>query len=276
MKINSSHIGFAVILLVSGFVFFALQKSKPIMTSDAPVDTAALSATDNPAGGTASIWIESHEIDLGLVHNYDKTYSKMRVENRGKQNLKIIKINTTCLCTQGRIDPNKATIPPGGFAEIEIQLDPMRIGGFTSTKTLTILSNDVQKPQIQVKVSAHVTPEFELLPEDLLNFNTIQQGESPKITCLLRQLNDEPLEIREIMENLPKKGAAAKPDSGIFKYTYVLRPEQSWLTPGKTEYDVTVQVSPNAKPGLHKTYFFLILNLKRARLTRSQVTVTIV
>ena len=252
MKIKRSHIAFAIVFLMSGLVFFPLKKPKPI------------------------IWLESHAIDLGLVSNYEKTYSKMRVENRGTQDLKLTKINTTCPCTQGKIDPDKAIIPPGGSAEIDIQLDPMRMGGFTSTKTLTIFSNDPQNPQIKVDVSAHVTPEFELVPPGGVNFETVQQGESRKATYLLRQLNDESLEIKGVRENPAKTGTAPKPNSGTFLYTYVLRPEESWLAPGKAEYDITVQVSPDAEVGKHQTYFFIMLNLKRARVTRAGAAVTIV
>ena len=276
MKIKSSHIGLAIILLVPGFVIFAFQKSKPALTNNAAVDTAALPAADDPTGGPPIIWIESNKMDLGLIDNYNLSFDTITVENRGKQDLKIIQIKTTCPCTQGKIDEDKAVIPPGGSAKIEIRLDPFRIGGFTSTKTLTIFSNDPQNPQVKLDVSAHVTPEFEFVPDGAANFKTIQQGESPKVTFLLRQLNDEALAIKAITENVPRKGAAPKPNSGNFLYSYEPRPEDAWLVPGKAEYDITVQVSPNAPVGQHQSYFFVILNLKRAWVKRAGASALIV
>jgi hypothetical protein len=276
MKIKAGHIAFAIILLITGFVIFAFQRTKPVITNNEPVVTAALASTDTPEAGAPSIWVESNKIDLGLVPNHEKHYDTMTVENRGEQNLKIIKINTTCPCTQGIIDPDDSVIPPGGSAEIQIQLDPFRMAGFTSTKTLTIVSNDVKNPQLKVDVSAHVNPEYELLPQGVANFQTVQQGETPKIKYILRQLNEEALEILGIREDPPKKNQKPKPDSGIFLYSYVRLPEDSWKEPGKAEYEITVQVAANAPIGEHNKLFFIRLNLRRAWITRSGAAVTIV
>ena len=119
----------------------------------APVGSAVADATTQP-----SIELETNHYEMGTISNEEPTKGQVMVYNRGKSPLQISRVTTQCGCTQGAMAKGQETIPAGGQAPLEVTVDPFRIPGFSSTKTLTLFTNDPKNPSIQVKVSADVDP----------------------------------------------------------------------------------------------------------------------
>ena len=176
--------------------------------------------------------------DLGFIRTDELSKSTIPVKNAGKAPLTISEIRTTCGCTQGTIA--QETIPPGGETVINVVVDPKRVYGFESTKTLTVLSNDPKKNAVEIKVHAKIKPEFLLEPETL-TFGAVEKGETPTLTAVMRQNTDEPF----VLLNAQAQGAVAD----ALGVSFEERPKDQWQDPAKREYAIHVTLKPTAPAG---------------------------
>jgi hypothetical protein len=145
---------------------------------------------------------------------------------------------------------SKSIIPPGGQAPLEVTVDPFRIAGFDSTKTLTLYTNDPKNPTITVDVKAKVSPEIRIEP-DAINFGEIQKGQQVSHTARIIQLTDEDLEILD--------GSSGSNYSMEVKEA----PKAEWADPSHKEFVLTVTSLPNAPIGVTNGAVRLTTNLKR-------------
>jgi hypothetical protein len=266
MKIRSNHVTAAVLVLVAAFIGAAYYRSQhlptPAAVPSAPTDDPflkeahALQARTSEEQGVGAlppitnpdaipmIEVETLHLDLGVISHKEIAHTKLSVMNKGKGTLKLSDIRTSCACTQGVIPPQYAALAAGQKGFIEVSIDPFRIPGFHSQKTLTIMSGDPSKPALDVKVSATVDPEFDLVPDEL-DFGDVQKGETPEKTFLVRQHGDEPFELKGAEE----AGAEEASKQGALRVSYEKIPESEWATPGKVEYRVKVGLEPLIGPG---------------------------
>lgn len=207
--------------------------STPTAGSTAPVTSAT------PPAQTGSPRIESATAlyDMGTIPNDAPGEGEFAIFNRGTAPLVISKVSTSCGCTQGKaVD---TTVPPGGQTAIKVTVDPFRIPQFTSRKTLTIITNDPENPQVKVDVVARVEPEIEWDPASL-DFGQVERGQAADKTIIVRQLQDAPFDLAAVRVS----GA-----EGFFTATSVLRPEAEWKTPGKREFVISAKLSGDAPIG---------------------------
>lgn len=252
MKLKSGHIIGVILVAIGAFMVFAVTRSHtPRLAPEeiAPsVPVHGSSSGSLPPVGTnpdavAVIETETADFDMGTIPNDRETTSQLKVFNRGKAPLHIIDIRSSCACTRGTIAENRATIPAGGDSFIDVTVFPERVPGFFSQKTLSILSNDAMHPTIEVKVKAHIDPEFDLIPESL-DFGEIKKGETVQRTVLLRQRASYPVELGEI-KYMEEEGQKS-PD---FRFAFQKLPENEWAEAGKTEYRITVTLEAFLPPG---------------------------
>lgn len=266
MRIRGSQIVAGILIGVGALVLVAL------LSTDTP--TRAASADLPPVGAlppagqpdqVAIIEVETQDVHLGTISNSRVAEGSLKVRNRGRLPLQITEIKTSCGCTQGKIAPERATIPAGGEASIDIYVDPKRIPGFHSKKTLTIFSNDPKTPTVAVNVEANVEPEFEI-PERI-EFGDVPKGEAKSLTIPIRQVGAEPLEIKSA-ETYVAEGQT--PPTGI---TYAVErvPEGNWTQPGKAEYNLTVKLDASMPPGAFRHTCLLKTNLTRLPMYRVMV-----
>lgn len=191
------------------------------------------------------IEIETDGYDMGTIANDAIAHGQVKVYNRGKVPLKIIRIETTCPCTVGVL-PDE--IPPGGEALLEITVDPSRIQGFYALKTLTIISNDPVNGYTRLQVGTRVDPEVSIEPEEV-QFGEVEFGDMPERSVRIRQLAEGDFTISSI--------AVTGGDGAAFIVTHEEVPEAEWVQAGKREYDVRIAVSPLAAPGQHTIGLFI-------------------
>lgn len=231
-------------------------------TTKAPVVVTQDGAEASP--NAPAIYIEMKEFDMGEIVNDQSTVAEVAVYNRGNAPLIISGVKTQCGCTKGRMA--SSTIAPGESENLIITVDPFRIPGFSSTKMLTLSSNDPVSPKTYLNVHATVEKEVEVEPE-VLDFGEVRKGQGAEITLRVRQLNDEPLEIRS---------AGVQARKALFEVEYEPVPESEWRTPGKREYLVTARVLPSAPMGQLLSRLAIVTNNKRLRnlpvAIRGQVT----
>jgi len=217
-------------------------------------ETGLLPPVTKDASLVPSISVEPAVLDLGVVAREGTATGEIKVANKGKATLEISQVSTSCGCTKATIDdPNKKSVPPGGATVVAVSVDPKRIPGFESTKTVTITSNDPQSPRTNVQVVAKIDPEFQLEPTELV-LGEIPKGTPVEKTIVFRQLTQEPIEILELRNTSSGSGMGL---------SFVKRPPAEWASPDHPEYLITVRLPEDVTPGPFTGTFQIQTTCKR-------------
>lgn len=201
---------------------------------------------DRPMDEVAKARVETNDLDLGLVPNDRISHHKLKVYNDGKMPLKITKIDTTCACTMGHITPENATVQPGQESWIDVTLDPNRVMGFKSHKTLTITTSDPAQGQIAVDVRARIEPEFALDIDEELALGDFAKGDRIERRIRFRQVQEGPVTVLGV-EPISTGARAAKIAGLDIRVDEI--PEAEWQTAGKREYDIVIATTPEITAG---------------------------
>ncbi len=128
-----------------------------------------------PAAEEPRITVTPSSHDFGTVPRVLQTVS-IEVRNDGEANLEITWIKTSCVCTSvvlrvgGRSSPefigpepqvswNGETLLPGQNGYLDVVYDPTVFSDSGSvTRAIYIQSNDPNRPEVQVTITAYVTP----------------------------------------------------------------------------------------------------------------------
>lgn len=254
MKLTGLHVAILIGVVVVGLVAygtFHFNSEAPIATPPAAPEGTMAGVVEDTTGAPMIDVQPATQLDMGIVQRDAPTTKAVVVSNKGQSTLEIMSVRTSCGCTAAKIDQNKKLIPPGGQADIEVTVDPLKITGFESRKTLTINSSDPARPRIDLEVLAKIDPEFEIIPATI-DFGQVRKGATPTQVMRLRQLMNEPFELSDL-----------KLTSKDIKASFVKVPEDQWKAPGKVEYDVTVSLAEQAPLGTFSGRFALQTNCKR-------------
>lgn len=95
---------------------------------------------------------ENNTVDYGNVNKGSNGKRIIKIQNVGDKPLIISNINTSCGCTvpQWTTEP----IAPGKKGEITVTYNTSNVGRFS--RTITISSNDVKKPNLPVRIEGVV------------------------------------------------------------------------------------------------------------------------
>jgi len=128
-----------------------------------------------PAAEEPRIDVTPSSHDFGTVPRVLQTVS-IEVRNDGEANLEITWIKTSCVCTsvvlrvggrssepfQGpepQVSWNGETLLPGQKGYLDVEYDPTVFSDSGSvTRAIYIQSNDPNRPEVQVTITAYVTP----------------------------------------------------------------------------------------------------------------------
>lgn len=272
MRLRGSHVVVVVLALVGAFMGYAVLSgggATQAESSPAPVGVGTLPPVDRP-DEVPVIGIETQELSVGTISPERVHESRLRVWNDGKAALKILDIKTTCGCTVGHIPEARATIAPGADAHIDVYVDPKRIPGFYSKKTLTIYSNDPVRPTLQVNVEALVDPEFEFV--ERMAFGEVPKGEARSETFVLRQTGPGRFDLESVEEFVAPNQT---PQGGV-EFSVRPLPEAEWRVPDKPEYAVTATLAPDLPPGPMTRQVAIRTNIQRMPIYRIPLDATIV
>lgn len=256
MKLRGKHLVTFLLAIVAGLVTYGIVKfhwssaSKPndfldearrLADQASPAqDRGTQPPLTGQASGVPEMVVEpTGQLDVGVIPNEGIFHCEIKVYNRGGGLLELTRVSSTCGCTHASIDQAAKKIPPGGASTVNIAIDPARIHGFESNKTVTIMSNDPKNARADIAVLAKIDPEFQIDPPEL-DFGEVPKGASCERTILFRQLTDEPIIIAEVTQEDQRDN---------FVVSFDKRPETEWVAPGKTEYLITVRVDEETSPG---------------------------
>lgn len=203
-----------------------------------------------PGNRVAKIELETNDYDMGVISHKGFGHAEIKVYNHGTGDLEVRRITTTCNCTVGAMRDD--VIPPGGVGILEITVDPSRIKGFFTTKTLTLYTNDPLNPFPSIDVTTRIEPEAEFTPDKFL-LGIRSQKETVEMVTRVRQIGERPLEITSV---------EFRPKSPYFEAEFAEVPESERKTPDKREYIITARLLPGAPEGEHVNVFFVKSNLE--------------
>ena len=106
---------------------------------------------DGPAG--ARLAVEPGSFDFGNVRPEKRLLKELVLRNVGDAELEITKVSTTCRCTVAGAYLKR--VAPGASTTLRIAFTSPPAAGPTE-QTVTIESNDPERPRVHVKVSATV------------------------------------------------------------------------------------------------------------------------
>ena len=106
------------------------------------------------AGGPAIVF-EQTTHDFGELVGDDKVEHRWVFNNEGDETLEILNTKTSCGCTMSL---GKGTlVAPGGTGELRVTFDAAGQSG-RLRKTLSVMSNDPERPIVRLTIRAVVTP----------------------------------------------------------------------------------------------------------------------
>ncbi len=115
-------------------------------------DFSSLSATDLANSPVATFNTTSY--DFGDMKSGDKKEYTFELANKGKRDLIIRNVRSSCGCTA--VSPSKNVIAPGETAPIKVVFDSTGKKGRQS-KTVTVITNDPKNSTTTLRVSTNIT-----------------------------------------------------------------------------------------------------------------------
>jgi len=106
--------------------------------------------TSNTSG--AKIKFESEVVDYGIIPQDGDGNREFKFTNVGKEPLILTNVNSSCGCLVASWP--KEPIAPGKSGMIKAHYDTKRVGKFQ--KTLTVQSNDGERPSLVLKIKGEV------------------------------------------------------------------------------------------------------------------------
>lgn len=268
MRLHGGLVLVIVLALAGAFAIYAAwQNPVPGTARDEPA-SGSLPPVDADPSLVPDIELETAELHVGTIPNTRIFETQFKVFNRGKAPLRLGDVRTSCVCTQGRIPESGRTVPPGGESVVEVMVDPRRIPGFHSRKTLTVFSNDPDEARINIDVVADIEPEFEVVPESI-EFGEVPKGVAVSRSILVRQSQQAPFEIRDITVKGVAMGEAAAEDLLV---EWRRKPAETWSVPDRAEFEITATVGESAPPGAYVRFLEIRTNVERLPVLPIKVT----
>ncbi len=266
MAISPRHIaslvtGSATAIALFAVLYSGFKSSEAVRTDGATLQVASAASNNEDTGGRLGEL--TPEFDLGVIRNDEETVKTLTIRNVGSGTLEIKDVRTSCGCTKGHFkdrrkqDVKSTKIAAGESAELYISVDPFRVPGFDSRKTLTLFTNDPDQATASLDVLAKVDPEFEVDPEQL-HLGVLDKGDTATAQAIVRQLTDSEFDVTSV-----RAGARA---NETYTAKLALRPESEWRTPGKREWTLDVELnSETLRKGLFRDRVYIETTCERLR-----------
>jgi hypothetical protein len=122
------------------------------------------------AVSTPRIEIDNEQRDMGTVPKGEKIDVVFNVKNTGGEDLIISDARPSCGCTVASFDK---VIKPGQAGKIEAAIDTQNFQG-PIVKSVTVVSNDPTRPQLNLTIKANVKPYVDVSPEPFVRFSVVK------------------------------------------------------------------------------------------------------
>lgn len=177
----------------------------------------AVVVAETETGGPGPM-IEVREMhkDGGVVLEGTVIGFQFEVANRGQGDLELKQVKPSCGCTVTQWD---RVIRPGASGIIEAQMRTEYFRG-SVTKSLTVFSNDPDRPQMELTITTHLIPLVKISPGPDALLTVGDRPVSQEFT--LERNGGRPMKIIQVIPNAPYLKADISPLPGQGRYK--LRP----------------------------------------------------
>ncbi|MFH0939218.1 MAG: DUF1573 domain-containing protein [Planctomycetota bacterium] len=203
MNNNTRWLGVAFGLgLCAAYVLWGSPPS--VSPSPIPADyslPALTSVAQNTAPGVAPI-IDAPSalkfnppgLDFGEVLTNEKKVLLAMIQNTGKFDVTIEKLEASCGCLVGEMKDR--TIGPGQIRPVEVKFfaSPKQ---WTGTLSLYAVTNEEGHPRVLLAVKGQIKQEFYIEPM-ILNFEYMRKGETKTLEAVIRRANGKPFVLKDI------------------------------------------------------------------------------
>jgi hypothetical protein len=139
-----------------------------------------LDRSNNPSGmlgaKDAQVTFVMTEHDFGAILGDQNPRVKFKFRNTGTGTLSIRNIHASCGCTVPNLENAKREYQPGEEGSLEVDFHPKGKQGQSQT-SVTIQTNDPERPQVVLTIRADVRPIVSVDPP-LVQFADVRKGES--------------------------------------------------------------------------------------------------
>ena len=147
-----------------------------------------------PAGGPQpKVEVDEEDYDFGAMERGATQSHSFVFTNVGDYPLKLVQGDTTCKCTISKLDAQAAA--PGESVEVTLEWTA-KTAGDRFRQSATILTNDPQRPRVNLTVSGAVSQSVEVQPDDIV-FSKAQVGETKTAQVRLVSYLEEALQLVE-------------------------------------------------------------------------------
>ena len=168
------QLGRLACLAVAGlFVVSALEAQKP----------AVAKAPAKAASGAPKIEVVPETKDAGTVAKGNVVDATFVVRNSGGADLVISDARPSCGCTVASFD---RVIKPGAEGKIVSRVDTKSFAGPIS-KSVLLISNDPERPQMNLFVKAMVKPFVDVLPQAFVRFSVVKGDSATQVVILVSE-----------------------------------------------------------------------------------------
>jgi hypothetical protein len=163
---------------------------------------------------------EPHK-DGGVAEQGSVVTYQFDVVNRGQADLVVQDVQRSCGCTVTRWD---RVIKPGAHGTIEAAMNTQAFQGAVS-KHLMVFSNDPVRPQVELTISARLTPLIKVSPSPAAVLVVENQPSTREFT--LERNGGVPMKIVQVLTYAPyiKAETTALPGQGRYKLTVTATPD---------------------------------------------------
>jgi hypothetical protein len=165
-----------------------------------------------PAGPHPVIEVRETTQDGGAVEEGTVVRYRFTVENQGDADLQVTQVRPSCGCTAPHWEK---LIKPHGKGMIEAEFNSSHFHG-PITKHLTVFSNDPQRPQLELTITARVNPLVQVTPSSTAMLSVADKPVTYEFT--LERSGGHPMKIVKIIPNAPYLTAEATPLRGEGRY----------------------------------------------------------
>jgi hypothetical protein len=182
----------------------------PGATASAEVSAPAAAAHSGPALSIRDTSQDGGTVEEGTLLKY-----RFTVANPGDANLEITQVKPSCGCTVPHWDKE---IAPGKEGEIDAEVHTEHFRG-AILKHLTVISNDPQHPQLELSLTAKITPLVEITPGPVALMAVDDKPVSQVFT--LERTGGRPMKILQVspVGSYLKTELAPLPGDGRYKLT---------------------------------------------------------
>jgi hypothetical protein len=223
---HALSIGCAAALLAPAWGAAAGEPAAPLVKGPAPV-----------------IELKSASQDAGTVEAGTLLKFHFTVANPGESELQIPQVKPSCGCTVPHWDK---VIAPGKEGAIDAEVNTTAFRGLI-TKHLTVFTNDPAHPQLELTLTAKVTPLIDVKPGPSALLSIEDRAATQEFT--LERTGGRPMKIRQVVTNAPylKAETAALPGEGRYKVSLTASTDAPM---GRSTVPVVVQTDLEKSPNL--------------------------